>query len=139
MSGEPMSFSSHGEALPGQPPCSGANDSALLSVPTKEPAMALSRVQLSVLALVAAVLLAHSNIDTRAHAQARATAGNAITGEGFPNPAPVVTRNWGSFPLVASGGRLPASTSIPSTATSGPTSAAARARPAAVRSTATTH
>jgi len=60
--------------------------------------MPLLRVLLSVLGLVATVLLAHSNIDTRAHAQARATAGNAITGEGFPNPAPVVTRNWGQLP-----------------------------------------
>jgi len=61
--------------------------------------MALSRAQWSVLGgLVAAVLLAHSNLDTRAHAQARAAAGNAITGEGFPNPAPTVTRNWGQLP-----------------------------------------
>jgi sugar lactone lactonase YvrE len=66
--------------------------------------MALSRVQLSVLGLGAAVLLATQNIDTRAHAQARAsnarrtTAGNPITGEGLPNPAPTVTRNWGQLP-----------------------------------------
>jgi len=39
--------------------------------------MALSRVQFSVLGLVAAVLLAHSNLDTRTHAQARAIAGDA--------------------------------------------------------------
>src|SRR5438874_13156065 len=61
--------------------------------------MALLRAQLSVLGLgVAVLVLAHTNIDTRAHAQARATAGNPITGEGFPNPAPTVTRNWGQLP-----------------------------------------
>ena len=66
--------------------------------------MALSRVQLSVLGLGAAVLLATQNIDTRAEAQAaasnarRTTAGNPITGEGLPNPAPIVTRNWGQLP-----------------------------------------
>ena len=59
--------------------------------------MPLLRAQLSVLGLCAAVLLlANANIDTRAHAQARA--GNAITGEGFPNPAPVVTKNFGQLP-----------------------------------------
>jgi DNA-binding beta-propeller fold protein YncE len=31
-------------------------------------------------------------------AAATATAGNPITGEGFPNPAPTVTRNWGTLP-----------------------------------------
>jgi len=66
--------------------------------------MALSRVHLSVLGLGAAVLLATQNIDTRAEAQAaasnarRTTAGNPITGEGLPNPAPIVTRNWGQLP-----------------------------------------
>jgi len=66
--------------------------------------MALTRVWWSVLGLGAAVLLATEHIDTRAHAQSaassdrRTTAGNAITGEGLPNPAPVVTRNWGQLP-----------------------------------------
>ena len=66
--------------------------------------MALTRVWWSVLGLGAAVLLATEHIDTRAHAQPaassdrRTTAGNAITGEGLPNPAPVVTRNWGQLP-----------------------------------------
>src|SRR5206468_995083 len=84
--------------------CSGPDDSALQSVPTKEPAMALLRVQLSVLSLGASVLLATQNIDTRAEAQAaasnvrRTTAGSPITGEGLPNPAPIVTRNWGQLP-----------------------------------------
>src|SRR5258706_15550985 len=66
--------------------------------------MALSRVQVSVLGLGAAVLLATQSINTRAEAQAAAsnarstTTGNPITGEGLPNPAPVVTRNWGQLP-----------------------------------------
>jgi hypothetical protein len=66
--------------------------------------MVLSRVQLSVLGLGAAVLLATQNIDTRAHAQAaasndrHATAGNPISGEGLPNPAPMVTKTWGQLP-----------------------------------------
>jgi sugar lactone lactonase YvrE len=66
--------------------------------------MALSRVQWSVLGLGAAVLLATQHIDTRAHAQPaasntrRTTAANPITGEGLPNPAPIVTPNWGQLP-----------------------------------------
>jgi sugar lactone lactonase YvrE len=66
--------------------------------------MLLSRVQVSVLGLGAAVLLATQTIDTRAGAHAaasnalRTTAGNPITGEGLPNPAPTVTRNWGQLP-----------------------------------------
>ena len=66
--------------------------------------MALSRVQMSVLGIGAVVLLATQNINTRTEAQdaassARgATPGNPITGEGLPNPAPVVTRNWGQLP-----------------------------------------
>src|SRR3981081_286341 len=65
---------------------------------------ALSGVKLSVLGLGAVVLLATQNIDTRAQPQAAASnarstmTGNAITGEGLPNPAPVVTRNWGQLP-----------------------------------------
>src|SRR6266849_7345884 len=66
--------------------------------------MALSRVQVSIFGLGAAVLLATQNIDTRAQAQIaasnaeRTTTGNPITGEGLPNPALVVTRNWGQPP-----------------------------------------
>ena len=71
--------------------------------------MALSRLQVSilqvsVLGLGTAVLLATQNIDIRAQAQIaapnaeRTTTGNPITGEGLPNPAPVVTRNWGQLP-----------------------------------------
>jgi sugar lactone lactonase YvrE len=42
--------------------------------------------------------------DTRAHAQAaasnarRGASASNVTGEGLPNPAPVVTRNWGQLP-----------------------------------------
>ena len=66
--------------------------------------MALSRVHLSVLGLGAAVLLAMQTTDIRAHTQAavsnapRTSVGNPITGDGLPNPAPVVTRNWGQLP-----------------------------------------
>ena len=65
--------------------------------------MALSRVQLAVLGLGAAVLLAMQSIDTRVDAQtaapnARPTTGNPITGEGLPNPTSIVTRNWGQLP-----------------------------------------
>src|SRR2546429_8616626 len=66
--------------------------------------MALSRLQVSILGLGAAVLLATQNIDTRAQAQIaasntqRTTTGDPITGEGLPNPAPVVIRNWGQLP-----------------------------------------
>src|SRR5262245_54952198 len=76
----------------------------VLSILTKEPAMTLSRVQVSLLGLGAAVLLASQNIDTRAQAQTaasnaqRTTTGNPIAGEGLPNPAPVVIRNWGQLP-----------------------------------------
>src|SRR5439155_8948273 len=47
---------------------------------------------------------AAQNVDMRAQAQAsasdarRTTVGNPITGEGLPNPAPIVTRNWGQLP-----------------------------------------
>ena len=64
----------------------------------------MSRVHFSVLGVCAALLGAAQNIDTRAHAQASASiagrtmAGNPITGEGLPNPAPIVTRNWGQLP-----------------------------------------
>jgi hypothetical protein len=66
--------------------------------------MALSRVRVSVLGISVVVLLATPNINTRAEAQAAGssargtTTPNPITGEGLPNPAPVVTRNWGQLP-----------------------------------------
>jgi len=66
--------------------------------------MALSRTYASILGLGAALLLTGQNVDTRAQAQAsasnarRTTAGNPITGEGLPNPAPIVNRNWGQLP-----------------------------------------
>jgi DNA-binding beta-propeller fold protein YncE len=66
--------------------------------------MALSRLHWSVLGLGGALLLAPQSLDTRVQAQASApnarptTVGNPITGEGLPNPAPNVTRNWGQLP-----------------------------------------
>ena len=60
---------------------------------------------MSVLGIGAVALLATQTINTRAEAQAAAsstrgttTTGNPITGVGLPNPAPVVTRNWGQLP-----------------------------------------
>ena len=65
--------------------------------------MTRSRIRLAVLGLGAAGLLTTQHIDTRAETQAasnarRTTTANPITGEGLPNPAPVVTRNWGQLP-----------------------------------------
>ena len=46
------------------------------------------------------LLTACSNPDSHAtlSAQTAAKVGNPITGEGLPNPAPKVTRNWGELP-----------------------------------------
>jgi sugar lactone lactonase YvrE len=65
--------------------------------------MPFLRLLVSALGVCAAFLLATSDtgLGTRAQAQSgprRATAGNPITGEGLPNPTPVVTRNWGQLP-----------------------------------------
>ncbi len=66
--------------------------------------MPLSRIAVSAFGLGAAVLVAVWDARTAAHAQApaasakRAVVANPITGEGLPNPAPVVTRNWGQLP-----------------------------------------
>ena len=68
--------------------------------------MSRSRVLLPAFGLCAAVLLTACGSPgptTTAPAAAPAAAapmamGNAITGEGFPNPAPVVTKNWGQLP-----------------------------------------
>jgi sugar lactone lactonase YvrE len=66
--------------------------------------MALSRIVLAALGVCAACLPASWDSSTTAHAQAAASnakrrpVANPITGEGLPNPAPVVTRNWGQLP-----------------------------------------
>lgn len=66
--------------------------------------MALSRIQFCVLGIGATLLLAVRHVDMRAQAQAspsnarRTTVGNPITGDGLPNPTPIVTRNWGQLP-----------------------------------------
>ena len=66
--------------------------------------MPLSRILLSALGVCAAVLLATWDTGARAHAQAAASSAkgaavaNNVTGEGLPNPAPTVTRNWGQLP-----------------------------------------
>ncbi len=66
--------------------------------------MPLSRIVVSAFGLGALVVVATWDVGTGAHAQApaanakRASVANPITGEGLPNPAPVVTRNWGQLP-----------------------------------------
>ena len=61
------------------------------------------RTLMPALGVFAAFLLATSDAGTGVRVQAqsgarRTTAGNPITGEGLPNPTPVVTRNWGQLP-----------------------------------------
>ncbi len=63
--------------------------------------MPTPRIVLSTLGASAVFLLtAYSNPDSHAtlSAQTAAKVGNPITGEGLPNPAPKVTRNWGELP-----------------------------------------
>ena len=66
--------------------------------------MSLSRILLSALAVYSAFLLTTWDTGTTAHAQAAASSArpaavaNHITGEGLPNPAPKVTKNWGELP-----------------------------------------
>ena len=64
--------------------------------------MSLSRILVLALGVCAALLMTW---DTGAKVQAQAGAkpgstavGNPITGEGLPNPAPKVTKNWGELP-----------------------------------------
>ncbi len=65
--------------------------------------MPLSRILVSSLVVCAAFLTTWDS-GTSVQAQAkpatagRTAVGNPITGEGLPNPAPVVTRNWGQLP-----------------------------------------
>jgi DNA-binding beta-propeller fold protein YncE len=63
--------------------------------------MSTPRILFSALAACAVFLAtAHSNSGTSAtlSAQGAAKVANPITGEGLPNPAPKVTRNWGELP-----------------------------------------
>lgn len=66
--------------------------------------MTLSRLLVATLGVGAACVLVAHETDTRLHAQAaasnarRGAAASYVTGEGVPNPAPVVTRNWGQLP-----------------------------------------
>jgi hypothetical protein len=67
--------------------------------------MSMPRILLPALGACAAFLLtACGNATTDANAQSAASTGpaakvgNPITGEGLPNPAPNVTRNWGQLP-----------------------------------------
>jgi hypothetical protein len=65
--------------------------------------MSQSRIFIATFGIGAVVLAAawKTNVDTLAQARAntaRAAVANPITGEGLPNPAPVVTRNWGELP-----------------------------------------
>ena len=63
--------------------------------------MPTPRILISMFGACAVFLLtAYSDPGSRATLSAQTTAkvGNPITGEGFPNPAPTVTRNWGQLP-----------------------------------------
>ena len=61
--------------------------------------MTAPRVLLSTFAACAACLLtAYALPGARATLSAQANVANPITGEGLPNPAPKVTRNWGELP-----------------------------------------
>ena len=60
--------------------------------------MTAPRILLAVAACGVFLLMASSHPDSRATVSAQAKVGNPVTGEGFPNPAPKVTRNWGQLP-----------------------------------------
>jgi sugar lactone lactonase YvrE len=64
--------------------------------------MFTSRILLPVLGVCTALLWSAGITSTAANtsvaAQAKAAMGNPITGDGLPNPAPNVTRNWGQLP-----------------------------------------
>src|SRR5437016_8922201 len=66
--------------------------------------MSTPRILRLVVVTSATLLVAACSAGSRAEAQAaasnarRTTAANPITGEGLPNPAPIVTRNWGQLP-----------------------------------------
>ena len=61
--------------------------------------MPTPRILLSTLgACAVALLTAYAIPDSRATVAAQAKVANPITGEGLPNPAPKVARNWGELP-----------------------------------------
>src|SRR5262245_34595028 len=72
-----------------------------LLVDSRGGAMATPRILLSFGACVVLLLTADINSGNRANtllAQSGAKLANPVTGEGLPNPAPKVTRNWGQLP-----------------------------------------
>jgi sugar lactone lactonase YvrE len=60
--------------------------------------MPTPRILLPTFACAVVVLAAYSRSDSRAVVSAQTKVANPITGEGLPNPAPKVTRNWGELP-----------------------------------------
>src|SRR3954447_19793231 len=76
--------------------------------------MSMSRLTRALVAAGATLLMAACNAggsgedvqasSTPSDSRASAPAGNPVTGEGFPNPAPNVTRNWGQLPAGRSWG-----------------------------------
>src|SRR5262245_63153619 len=59
----------------------------------------MSTARMLLLAVVAgAVLMAYGGSGPIAPTSAQGKPANPITGEGLPNPAPKVTRNWGELP-----------------------------------------
>jgi hypothetical protein len=61
-------------------------------------AMSSSRVLFSTLVTGAAAFLAGCAAESAPANDAGMVMGNPITGEGLPNPAPTITRNWGQLP-----------------------------------------
>jgi DNA-binding beta-propeller fold protein YncE len=60
--------------------------------------MTSKRATLFTLAATATAVLAACAMDAATSGGGEMVVGNAITGEGIPNPAPVVTANWGQLP-----------------------------------------
>ena len=97
--------------------------------------MSAPKILLAALVACAAVSMASSNSRTTATllAQGAAKGANPITGQGLPNPAPKVTRNWGELPAGRKWGTSAGLDIIRRTDTSGGMNAAAPALPAAGR------
>ncbi len=60
--------------------------------------MPVARIVLSALVVAVVCVLATGGTRATVQAQKPAAAANPITGVGLPNPAPVVTKNWGQLP-----------------------------------------
>src|SRR5262245_45515504 len=85
---------------------SAARDRGILGIPrgprirlSRGAVMTKPRILLSAFGACGGFLLiASSNPGSRPRLSAQSKAANPISGEGLPNPAPKVTRNWGELP-----------------------------------------